>query len=187
MRHPATRRPLYEAIEALPDGGTGEIIAGQLHIRPRPAGPHVLASTNLGAELQNPYGRGRGGPGGWWILVEPEVHFVRDTEVLVPDLAGWPRERMPALPEDQRFEVVADWVCEILSSATASRGREVKMPVYAGYGVAWAWIVDPRGRLLEAYALRHGEWALRARYEAKDTGQAAPFEAATFPVASLWQ
>jgi len=115
------------------------------------------------------------------------VHFARDTEVLVPDLAGWRRERMPALPEDQRFEVVADWVCEVLSSATASRGREVKMPVYARYGVAHAWIVDPNGCTLEAYVLRGGEWALQARYEPEDTVQAAPFEAATFRVETLWQ
>ncbi|MDZ7750164.1 MAG: Uma2 family endonuclease [Gammaproteobacteria bacterium] len=187
MPHPVLQHDIYGALEALPEGVTGEIIDGQLHTQPRPAGPHALASSNLGGELHQPYGRGRGGPGGWWIIDEPEIHFVRNTEVLVPDLAGWRRERMPVLPEDQRFEVVPDWVCEILSPSTASRDREVKMPVYAAYGVAWAWIVDPGPRTLEAYALRDGRWVLQRHLEASDTVAAEPFEAAAFRVEDLWR
>ena len=186
MTHPAVRRDLYADLEALPEGVTGEIIGGQLHTQPRPAGPHALASSNLGGELHQPYGRGRGGPGGWWIIDEPELHFVRNTEVLVPDLAGWRRQRMPALPEDQRFEVVPDWVCEVLSPATASRDREVKMPVYAAYGVAYAWLVDPRPRTLEAYGLRDGAWELLRRYQGPEVVDAAPFAEAGFRVEELW-
>ena len=74
---------------------------------------------------------GEGGPGGWWILIEPEVHFVRDTEVAVLDLAGWWRERLPSIREDQRFLVAPDWVCEILSPGSRSKDREIKMPLYA--------------------------------------------------------
>ncbi|PWG62940.1 Uma2 family endonuclease [Spiribacter halobius] len=180
-------RDLYAAIAALPEGVTGEIIDGQLHTQPRPAGRHILAGSNLGAELLPAYGKGRGGPGGWWILIEPEVHFVRNAEVLVPDLAGWRRERMPELPEDQRFEVVPDWVCEILSPATASRDREVKMPVYARYGVRYAWIVDPRERTLEAYDRRDDALELVAAYQEADEVCAAPFEAAVFRVGALWE
>lgn len=178
---------LYEAIEALPEGVTGEIIHGQLHTQPRPSGPHAIASSRLGADLEPAYGRGRGGPGGWWIIDEPEVHFVRDTEILVPDLAGWRRDRMPALPEDQRFEVVPDWVCEILSPATASKDREIKMGVYAGYGVAHAWIIDPRDQTLETYRLDHGGWVALASYTAEDTVQAEPFPEAPFQVGDLWR
>jgi len=180
-------RDLYAAIEALPEGVTGEIIDGQLHTQPRPAGPHALAGSNLGAELLPAYGKGRGGPGGWWIIDEPELHFVRNAEVLVPDLAGWRRERMPELPEDQRFEVVPDWICEILSPGTASKDREVKMPVYARYGVRYAWIVDPRERTLEAYGLRDGDWERLAAYGEADEVSVAPFEAAVFRVGALWE
>lgn len=180
-------RDLYAAIEALPEGVTGEIIDGQLHTQPRPAGRHALAGSNLGIEIGGRYSRGRGGPGGWWIIDEPELHFVRNAEVLVPDLAGWRRERMPELPEDQRFEVVPDWVCEILSPATASKDREVKMPVYARYGVRHAWIVDPRERTLEAYEQRDGAWELLAAYAEADEVSVAPFEAAVFRVGALWE
>ena len=187
MSLPARTRTLYEAIESLPEGVTGEIIRGQLHTQPRPGGPHAIAGSNLGAELLPPYGRGRGGPGGWWIIDEPEIHFIRDTEILVPDLAGWRRERMPALPSDQRFEVVPDWVCEILSPGTASKDRDVKMPVYAEWGVAHAWLVDPAEQALEAYTLRHGEWARTARFAGEALVSAPPFEAARFVVADLWR
>jgi len=89
---------LYEAIEALPPGSNGEIVGGQLHVSPRPSARQGLVSSNLGADLVNPYSRGRGGPGGWWIIDEPEVPFVRDIELCIPDLGGWRREHMPTLP-----------------------------------------------------------------------------------------
>ena len=98
----------------------GEIINGVLHAHPRPAGPHALAGSRLGADIEGPYSRGKGGPGGWWIIDEPEVHFIRDTEVAVPDIAGWRKQRMPQVPEDHRFEIVPDWICEILSRQMSS-------------------------------------------------------------------
>jgi Uma2 family endonuclease len=187
MSATARTSSLYEAIEALPEGITGEIIGGQLHTQPRPSGPHALASSNLGVDLGSRYSRGRGGPGGWWIIDEPEIHFIRDTEVLVPALAGWRRERMPKPPEDQRFEIVPDWVCEILSPATASKDREIKMPAYAGHGVRYAWLVEPQGQTLEAYELQGGAWVLLAPYEGEDSVQSAPFQEAGFRVADLWR
>lgn len=187
MNEPVGKRDLYAAIETLPEGVTGELIDGQLHTQPRPTGRHALASSNLEIDLGSAYSRGRGGPAGWWIIFEPELHFARNTEVLVPDLAGWRRERMPSVPEDQRFEVVPDWVCEILSPATASKDREIKMPIYARYGVAYAWIVDPARQTLEAYSLNDARWTLQASYSAADTVQAEPFEAVAFRVEALWE
>lgn len=187
MALPERTRTLYEAIEALPEGVTGEIIHGQLYTQPRPSGPHTAASSRMGMRLGQAYDLGSGGPGGWWILVEPEIHFVRDTEILVPDLAGWRRSRMPTLPQDQRFEVVPDWVCEVLSPATASKDRQIKMPVYATYKVGHAWLVDPREQTLEAYQLEAGEWAPIATFAADDTVAAEPFPEARFRVADLWR
>jgi Uma2 family endonuclease len=125
---------LYERLMDLPEGLTGEILNGQLHAQPRPSGPHMGVESALQIELGGPFDRGRGGPGGWRILVEPEIHFVRDQEVCVPDLAGWHRGRLPRLPRGQRFEVVSDWICEILSQSTESKDRQIKMPIYARHG-----------------------------------------------------
>jgi Uma2 family endonuclease len=186
MMQPLTKPTLYEQLEALPEGLTGEILNGQLHTQPRPSGPHAVAESSLGGELHSPFQRGRGGPGGWWIITEPEVHLVRDQEVAVPDLGGWKRERMPMPPQDHRFEVVPDWICEILSPSTASKDREVKMPLYARYGVAFAWLVDPQARTLEAYQLNGDAWQEISRYSGADQVAVPPFEAFTLHLDGLW-
>ncbi|WP_462329868.1 Uma2 family endonuclease [Thiohalocapsa halophila] len=177
---------LYEQLEALPDGLTGEILDGQLYTQPRPAGPHALAGSALGAELFGPFQRGRGGPGGWWIIDEPELHFLRDTEVAAPDLAGWRRERMPRIPRDHRFQVVPDWICEILSTATESKDRNIKMPVYARYGVKHLWLIDPRTRTLEAYTATDGAWQEIGRWRGDQAVAAAPFAEVALDLAVLW-
>jgi len=181
MADAAHAQTLYDAIRALPEGVTGEIINGQLYAHPRPNFLHADVALGLGMDLKAPFDRGRGGPGGWRIFVEPEVHFRRDSEILVPDLAGWRRERLPELPPDQRCEVVPDWVCEILSPSTASNDREVKMPVYARYGVGHAWIVEPRQRTVEAYARDGGTWSHIATAAGDAPIVLPPFDAVALP------
>ncbi len=184
--HARSRPTLYEQLEALPDGLTGEILDSQLYTQPRPSGPHGLAASSLGDELVGPFQKGRDGPGGWWIIDEPELHFIQDTEVDVPDLAGWRRERMPSPPEGHRFEVVPDWVCEILSKSTGRKDREIKMPIYARFGVSFLWLIDPRARSLEVYALERGSWREIGRFEHNDKVAIAPFEAVTIDLTDLW-
>ena len=177
---------LYAELEALPEGLTGEIINGRLYAQPRPAAPHALVESGLAMDIGGAYHRGRGGPGGWWILVEPEIHFIQDTEVLVPDLAGWRRERMPRLPNDQRIEVVPDWVCEILSPSTARKDRMTKMPVYARYGVAYLWLVDPLAQTLEAFALREGRWTVIGLFQEQELASVEPFQDIALELGALW-
>ncbi|CAI8867872.1 Uma2 family endonuclease [Methylocaldum szegediense] len=177
---------LYERLLALPENLVGEIIDGELYTQPRPAGPHASVVSVLGMDIGSAYHRGRGGPGGWWIIDEPEIHFVRDIEVLAPDIAGWRRERMPALPKDHRFEVVPDWVCEVLSPTTQKKDRVTKTKAYGRYGVAFLWLVDPLARILETYALADGQWTITGLYQDEDEVSAAPFESITIPLNDLW-
>lgn len=187
MNPRASKKPtLYDQLIALPDGLTGEIINGQLRTQPRPAWPHILAASRLGAGIEGPYGRGRGGPGGWWIIDGPEVHFVLDQEVMVPDLAGWRQERMPAPPEGHKIQIVPDWVCEIFSPSTKSTDREEKMPLYAHYGVHFAWLVDPKTYTLEAYELVDAKWRPLDIFRDDDTVSAPPFDAIVIRLADLW-
>jgi Uma2 family endonuclease len=176
---------LYEQLMNLPENVTGEIINGELYTFTRPAGPHASATSALGMDVGSAYHRGRGGPGGWWILDEPEIHFVRDLEVLVPDIAGWRRERMPVLPQDHRFEVVPDWVCEVLSPSTYKKDRVIKMKVYAQYGLAHLWLIDPLARILEAYSLDNGHWTVAGLYQGTDEVTAAPFDAIVIALGDL--
>ncbi len=182
----AEKYSLYEQLLVLPETLTGEILNGQLHTQPRPSGPHGRTTARLDRTIGRGYDDGEGGPGGWWIFIEPELHFVRDVEVVVPDLAGWRRGRMPEIPQGHRFEVVPDWVCEILSPSTASKDREIKMPIYAHYGVLHAWLVDPGARTLEAFELRDGSWVEIGRYSGNATVSVAPFAAVPIRLDGLW-
>lgn len=183
---PQPSADLYAELCNLPEHLTGEILNGVLYSQPRPSGPHALAASGLLMDVGGPFHRGRSGPGGWWIIDEPEIHFVRDAEVCVPDIAGWRRERMPTIPLGHRFEVVPDWVCEILSPGTARKDRVVKMPIYARHGVPYLWLVDPLERTLEVYDLHEGLWRVIGLYQGDDTVQAAPFEVLPLPLANLW-
>jgi Uma2 family endonuclease len=182
----ASKSSLYDKLMALPEGLTGEIINGRLRTQPRPAWAHSLAGSRLGADIEGPYGRGRGGPGGWWIIDEPEVHFVLDTEVLVPDIAGWRKQRMPSPPQGHKIQVVPDWVCEIFSPSSKSTDREEKMPLYARHGVGYTWLVDPKSRTLEAYELTSGQWRPLGSFRDDDRVSVAPFDAILIRLAELW-
>ncbi|MGQ0697699.1 MAG: Uma2 family endonuclease [Panacagrimonas sp.] len=181
----ATKRvATYADIVALPENLVGEILDDELHVQPRPAGPHAVAESGLMVDLGSPFDRGRGGPGGWWILVEPELHLGR--HVIVPDLAGWRRERMPQIPQDHRFTVSPDWVCEILSPSTARKDRIKKMRIYAEQGVAHCWLLDPLARTLEAFTLRDERWQLDATFEDEERVRTPPFEAVELEMGLWW-
>ncbi|AKT41527.1 Uma2 family endonuclease [Chondromyces crocatus] len=188
MGDPAEKRPehaTYADLEAVPEHQVAEIVRGVLHTFPRPAGPHSKASTLLSADLVGPFSRGRGGPGGWWILFEPELHLGPD--VLVPDLAGWRRERMPEVPDVPFFTLPPDWCCEVLSPSTATHDRKRKMPVYAAAGVTWLWLLDPLGQSLEVFHLGPRKlWELEQVFSGDDLVRAAPFDAVELELAALW-
>ena len=174
----ARKKTTYDYLAELPEGVTGEILQGQLYAHPRPGGQHVLATTGITGTFYGPYHKGRGGPGGWWRLTEPEVHFERDREVAVPDVAGWRREGLPTIPESHKFDVVPDWICEVLSPSTESFDRELKMAMYARHGVQYLWLVHPVKITLEAYSRSTmGTWLPVATLSANDTVQLPPFEA----------
>lgn len=186
------RRATYADLEAVPANKVAELIRGTLYVMPRPAARHARASSALGVELGGPFDRGRGGPGGWWILDEPELHFPDptspgDEDALVPDLAGWRRERLPVLPDVAAFTLAPDWICEVLSKSTEQHDREVKMPVYAREGVRHAWLIDPVAKTLEVYTLSaEGIWGEAVRSSGTDVVRAVPFDAIGLDLSALW-
>ncbi len=178
------RRATYDDILHLPENVVGEIIDGDLYAWPRPSGPHGNASSTLGMFIGPPYHLGRGGPGGWWIFDEPELHLT--PHVLVPDLGGWRRERMPRYPKNQIFDLSPDWVCEVLSPSTARVDRSKKMRIYAEHAVAYCWIMDPLQKTLETYQLMKEQWVLLQTYSGNDVVRAEPFPLAEIDLKSIW-
>ena len=177
-------RATYQDVLDAPEHEVAEVIGGTLYTHPRPAPRHVTASSRLTIEIGGPFDRGRGGPGGWRILDEPELHLGED--ILVPDLAGWRRERMPELPDTAYFTLAPDWTCEILSASTRKLDLLRKRPIYAREGIPHLWLIDPTDRILEAFDLHEGQWLLIASAQDDEPVSIRPFDAITFSLGSLW-
>jgi len=179
------RRATYEDLCAVPDHRVAEIIGGELVVTPRPALWHARASSRLGSALGGPFDLGSGGgPGGWWILDEPELHFAED--VLVPDLAGWRRERLPVIPDAAYLSVAPDWICEVISPSTERIDRSRKTEIYARERVSCLWFLDPIVRTLEVMKLEGGRWVLWAAHGEADLVRAEPFEAIELDLPTFW-
>lgn len=187
MGDPAKRRATYDDVLGAPALAIAELIAGVLYTQPRPAIPHARASSELGALLSGPFGRGKGGPGGWVLLDEPELHLGPEPDVVVPDLTGWRRERMPRLPMDAAFLVLApDWLCEVLSPSSQALDRGDKMDLYAREGVQNAWLVDPVARLLEVWRIEGRRWLRLGTWRGDAKVRAEPFEELELELGALW-
>jgi Uma2 family endonuclease len=181
----AKPRSLYEEFLAVPEHLIAEIISGTLRTQPRPASRHARAATRLTGALY-PFDRAMSGePGGWIILDEPELRL--HGHILVPDLAGWRRERMPELPDTPFFELAPDWVCEVLSPSTAATDRAEKMPIYAGAEVHHVWLLDPLAKTLEAFTLDGGAWRVLGTWRGEARVRVSPFEALELELAALWE
>ena len=179
-KKPAT----YEDLLGVPNTKIAELINGTLYEFARPRTTHVSATSTLGEILGPPFKRGRGGPGGWLILDEPELHLGAD--ILVPDLAGWRRERMPEMPDAPYLELAPDWVCEVLSPSTAALDRSEKLPIYGARAVKYVWFIDPAIRTLEVLTFDRARWQVEAVFSGEAVVRATPFEAIELTLAELW-
>lgn len=180
------KRATYADLMKVPDFKVAEILDGELFTSPRPASPHARAASVLGSELMGAFDRPPGGgpvPGGWWLLDEPELHLGDD--VLVPDIAGWRRERMPLLPRVAAFTQAPDWLCEVVSPSTVAIDRGRKMRIYARENVGHLWIVDPIAKTVEVYRLESRGWLLVATVIG-DRLRAEPFEQLEIDLSRLW-
>ena len=183
MTNPAPRRATYSDLLSVPSHLVAEIIGGELHTQPRPGGPHVAAASILGMVVGNPFHRGSGGPGGWVILDEPEQHL--NADVLVPDLAGWRRERMPAIPDAAAFELAPDWIREVLSPSTEAIDRSEKLPIYAREKVEHVWLLNPRLHMLEAIALDASGYRVLGAWHGEHAVRVPPFDAVEVELGGL--
>lgn len=193
MGEPARRLATYADVLAAPEGMIAEILAGELHVSPRPRNWHASVGMDLGTDLNVQFGRRRGGsgPGGWHILIEPELHLGRPdptSAVAVPDLAGWRRDRMPEIPDEAAFVMPPDWICEILSPGARNirRDRMLKPDLYASCGVPYLWLVDPDAQLLEIWHLQGDVYARIATFAGDVRARVKPFDAVELDLGGWW-
>lgn len=179
-----TPEALEAAFQAVPPEQVAEILDGELIVSPRPSPRHTRTASRLGGRLR-PFDDPEGNePGRWLILDEPELHLGRDKAV--PDLAGWRRERLPTMPETAAFEVVPDWVCEVVSPGTEHHDRGRKRRIYARAGVMYYWLIDPLDRTLEIYRLVNGHWHEVETFEGDMKVRPEPFDAIELDLSVLW-
>jgi Uma2 family endonuclease len=181
---PFDRPATYQDLEQLPPNMVAEIVDDELWASPRPAPRHSRAWARLTGFIEPPYDQGRHGPGGWIILGEPEIHLGK--QVLVPDLAGWRRSRLPRLPATAHIAIAPDWVCEVISPSTARLDRAKKLRIYAGEGVQHAWLVDPLACTVEVLRLESGRWAIVATHAGETLVRIEPFEEIEIEIGALW-
>jgi Uma2 family endonuclease len=181
LGRPAT----LEDLQALPPELKGEIIDGKLYVQPRPRARHARVKAVIVTSTHGAYDLGRGGPGGWWILPEPGIELPGSTE-FSPDVAGWRRERLPELPEDEPIRVVPDWVCEVLSPRTRGYDLIKKRPFYARSGVNWLWYVDVEAHTISVSQLRDGEWVEVAVHGDEQRVRIPPFPEVELDLALWW-
>ena len=176
----------YEDLLKVPDNLIAEIIAGELITSPRPSLRHAQASSSLGEEIMGPFQKGkRGGPGGWWIIDEPEIHLQGD--VLVPDLAGWKKDIVPSLPTETTYcEIPPQWICEVLSPGTERIDRVRKLPIYAREKVSHVWLINPTEKTLEVYQRNESSWILLKSFAGDEKIRAVPFDAIEMDLGALW-
>jgi Uma2 family endonuclease len=186
MSEPAGKRATYEDLYQVPENMTGEIINGELIVTPRPSRKHVYTASALDKKIGSPYQFGEGGgPGGWIILVEPEIGLGEHT--LVPDLAGWREERYPDEEPHNWISVPPDWICEVISPSTRRVDKMEKMPIYAQYQIPFCWLVDPMEKTLDVFRLKAGEWVVAGFYVGEAKVRAEPFTAIEINLSDLWR
>jgi Uma2 family endonuclease len=174
----------YADLEKVPPNMVAEIIDGSLQVQPRPLPRHGTAAFSLSDELGSPFQKGRGGPGGWVFMVEPQLRLGEN--ILVPDLAGWRRDRMLVMPEQVNITLPPDWICEILSPSTARIDQGAKRRIYAEHKVAFLWFLDPATRVLDAYQLVAGKWVLQGTATGSEDVCLPPFDAISFSLDVLF-
>ncbi len=177
---------VFDQFMQVPEHEIAEILDGTLYTQPRPATRHARTSSALGSKVTTPFDFGENGPGGWIILDEPELHLGDLPQILVPDLAGWQRERMPQIPDTTWLELAPDWICEVLSPSTGMRDRTIKLPIYLQEGVEWAWLIDPDQKTLEAFHAENRYWVLLGVWAENAVARIPPFDAIELPLEVLW-
>src|SRR4051794_11201953 len=115
---PNLRASVVAAFRNAPSELVAEIVDGEISLLPRPRPRHARGSSRLGARLRPFDDPDEGDPGGWLILDEPEIHLGTLPDIVVPDIAGWRRERLPeevfANDDTVAITIAPDWICEII-------------------------------------------------------------------------
>jgi hypothetical protein len=112
-------------------------------------------------------------------------------------------QRLIELPENLVGEmvVVQTWIWSFLRPSYVNDAPPVRVTyvhiwnttgeiidgeLYAHYGVAYLWLVDPLARTLEAYMLQDGRWVVTGLFKDSDEVSVEPFREIIIALEELW-
>ncbi|MEZ4232158.1 MAG: Uma2 family endonuclease [Polyangiaceae bacterium] len=177
----------YQDLALLREDVRAEILDGELYVTPSSLPRHSKVQRGLASFLGRPFDDddGRGGPGGWWILLEVDIQL-GEHDVVRPDVLGYRRERLPDPWDTRPLSVVPDWICEVTSPSNARVDRVLKRSLYAKAGVGHYWIIDPHERVLEVLRLEGASWLEVGAYDHTSIARIEPFRAIELELSRLF-
>jgi Uma2 family endonuclease len=148
----------YADYVALPDDGQRyQLVEGELVVTPSPTSWHQSIAIKLGSLLlAHVEERGLG-----IVLAAPLDVRLDDHTVVQPDLLFVAEGRRSVFREAY-VDGAPDLCVEILSPGTERFDRVRKLEVYARFGVAHYWIVDPQPRTIEEHVLSGDVFRVRS-------------------------
>ena len=178
---PIDTRLTYEDYCLLPnDGKRYEIIDGELLVTPSPLTRHQLVVTNLVfylVDFVKKHGLGV-------VYAAPLDVVFSPYDVVEPDLLYVSKARLDVVTE-KNLQGAPDLAVEVLSDSTARVDRTVKLKLYARFGVAEYWLIDPMRLSAEIYRLDSESFELALQLQAGDALTSPLFPGFTLPLRSL--
>lgn len=189
--------PLLRQWLSLPREQAAELLGGRIAPKAMATLTHGAAQGAVFAQLfplQGRRGAPDGPPGevpGWWLSQDVDVYLAG--EGMRPDVAGWRTDRHPAPPGrvnvDEHLGVIVtppDWVCEVLSTSTASQDLGRKWRAYQRAGVEWYWLVSVLHRSVTVYRRSERSYELCETAASGAPAALPPFESIAFHVGPLF-
>jgi Uma2 family endonuclease len=178
---PIDIRLTYEDFCLLPNNGKRyEIIDGELFVTPSPLRRHQRALANLLYYLTEYVKKHALGE----VYPAPFDVVFSSYDVVEPDILYVSKARAAVVTE-KNIQGAPDLVVEVLSESTAQIDRTTKLKLYARYGVAEYWVIDPATYSVEIYRLVPGGYDLAGQLDSTQSLASPLFPGFTLPLTRL--
>lgn len=163
-----------------------EFINGEVIMQTPAKKRHTVASMNLSA-LLDAYveSHDMGFVGAETVLLDLSRPLALTRNDYLPDICFFGREKAAQISPEQVKYPAPDFIAEVLSPSTESKGRGTKFEDYADHGVQEYWLVDPQNETVEQYLLKDGSYDLAVKIKTSNISSAI-VSGFTIPVEAIF-